>query len=344
MGRHEKGILRGPDALYAPAVRAADLADSGVIEVLGTSDWAGEVILRDGSGSVDFDNGISLHFAREVHLAHLETAATLRPCVSVKLFLEGDIFAEIDGQPLPMPQRLPGGGWQATGAIIGNRLPVRFRRRAGKGSHLVKLIVDLPHDWLAVRLGPDISSLLSDLLAADMLLHSWQPGAEDLAAARRLFALATRSQNALAEVEMEGAALGMVARALGAVEGMAATPDVGADALRLQRFESLISDLPEGPVDLAALVRAMGLSTSTLQRLCHRTHGCSVQVHVRARRLAAARDALAAGHDNIARIAWRAGYGSAANFATAFGRAFGCRPSDLRRPAPGLRDGLPISD
>jgi AraC-like DNA-binding protein len=341
MGRHEKGVLRGPDVLYARSANAAALAKSGAIEVLGTSDWDGEVILRDGFGAVDFDNGISLHFAREVHLAHLDTAATLRPCVSVKLFLEGDVLAEIDGQPIPMPRGLPGGGWQPSGVIVSNRRPVRFRRHASKGSHLVKLIVDLPHDWLAKRLGHEVSPGLADLLDADLQLCPWHPGAEDLAAAGRLFALVSRNRDALAEVEMEGAALGMIARALSAVEGVAKFPGADTDNLRLVRFEALIHDLPGGPVDVAALAQAMRLSSSTLQRLCHRAHGCSVQAHIRARRLAAAHAALIAGQVNIARIAWRAGYGSAANFATAFGRAFGCRPSELRRKAAGLRDGLP---
>lgn len=332
MGRPERGGLRGPDALYAPVVRAADLAGSGAIKVLKTDDWSGEVILRDGCRSVDFDNGISLHFAREVQVAHLDTAATMRPCLSVKLFLEGDVTAEIEGTPLPMPQRLLGGGWQPSGAIVCNRRPVRFLRRAGKGSHLVKVIVDLPHDWLTARLGRAASAALSPLLDADFALRVWHPEAEDIAAARRLFLLAARTGGALAEVEMEGAALGMVARALGAVQGMAGSAGSCAETSRLARFHSLVANLPDGPADLAALSRAMGLSASTLQRLCQRGLGCSVQAHVRALRLAAARRALLAGEENIARIAWRAGYVSPANFATAFGRAYGCCPSDLRRP------------
>lgn len=344
-----QGALRGPDVLYWSSATARDMADSGVIDVLETDNWSGEVIQRNGCGSVDFENGISLHFAREVHLAHLDTAATLRPCVSVKLFLEGSIAAEIDGLPLPMPQRQGPRGWVPAGAIVGNRDPVRFRRRARGGSHLVKVIVDLPHDWLATRLTPTELEGLADLLAADLLILPWQPGAEELTMARRLFALAARPEDGLVHVLMESAALGMVAGALQAVRGLARLepgPASQSNAARLQQFRALVAALPEGPVDTAVIADGLGLSASTLQRLCQRGLGCSVQAFVRRERLAAARQALIDGQQNIARIAWRAGYASAANFTTAFGKAYGEPPSALRRAGGGAAQNplLPITD
>lgn len=347
------GRLRGPGVLHAARVTADDLRASGAIDVLGTGDWSGEVIVRDGCGFVDFDNGISLHFAREAHLADLETAATLHPCVSVKLFLEGAVEAEIGGRVLPMPERRGARAWAPAGAIVGNRRPARFRRHARGGSHLVKVIVDLPHDWLHRRLAPAERAALAPLLDADLEVLPWAPGAEEVAAARRLFTLPAGPAGGIAAVRMESAALGMVAGALQAVRAAARPqPDRrgdrrDADHDRIARFRALVAALPDGAVDIAALAAGMALSPSTLQRLVQRSFGCSVQAFVRRHRLESARAALLEGRDNIARIAWRAGYGSPANFATAFGRAFGCRPSDLRRggkPRGDATAGLPISE
>lgn len=333
MGMQQKGGLRGPEVLFSSVARASDIRDSGSIEVLGAGDWSGDVITRKGYGSVDFDNGISLHFAREVHLAHLETAATLRPCLSVKLFLEGAVRAEIGDHPLPMPQRMAGGGWKAAGVIVAHRAPARFRRLGGKGCHLVKVIVDVPHDWLEQRVQADRTSYLRRFLDADLAVVPWQPGPADIANAQRLFASADEDDDGLTEVHMEAAALAMVASSLRALKDPVSLPPKGPRSAdpRMVRFLTLVAELTDGPVDVAELCQDLGVSSSTLQRLCRQAFGCSVQVYIRTCRLQAARAELARGHDSLSRIAWRAGYGSAANFATAFGRAFGCRPSDIRR-------------
>jgi AraC-like DNA-binding protein len=73
------------------------------------------------------------------------------------------------------------------------------------------------------------------------------------------------------------------------------------------------------------------MSPSTLQRVFKQCLGMTVGEFMRIRRLERARAELAAGACRVGEAAYRAGYRSAANFATAFRQEFGFPPSHYLR-------------
>ncbi|WVM89845.1 AraC family transcriptional regulator [Halopseudomonas pachastrellae] len=92
----------------------------------------------------------------------------------------------------------------------------------------------------------------------------------------------------------------------------------------------LISDTADG-WSLEQIAHEVGTSASTLQRQFKAAQGMSLFAWQRQRKLQQAFDALAARTLSIEEAAALAGYGSAANFATAFRRAFGSTPQQVRR-------------
>lgn len=86
----------------------------------------------------------------------------------------------------------------------------------------------------------------------------------------------------------------------------------------------------ETELTLAEIAGAACVSVSTLQRLFREQMGMPVWEYVRRLRLDHARRFLERGEGSVTEAAFRAGYNSPANFATAFKRAFGVSPSQCR--------------
>lgn len=336
---HNEAMARAPrvpDMLLCRRLTGADVSRNGDVYVLRAGGWNDMVVLRPEAGAFDLLGGISLHYAREMQVAHLETSATLRPCVSFKLFLEGAVDAWIEDTTLPMPQRDGTSGWIASGAIVAHRGPVRFRRRAARGTHLAKVVIDIPHTWLRSTLaGPELAAL-DKILEADLVVLPWQPGPTEVALAERLFRLPAEARDGIAALHAQGITLALISAVLDQVLDPAGTTQdapLPRDHRWLCRINDTINGLPGGPVNVSDLAEKMNLSPSTLQRMMRRATGQSVQAFVRQRRLAEARRSLAAGTGSIAQIAWQAGYSATANFSTAFRREFGVSPSAVRGDA-----------
>lgn len=98
-----------------------------------------------------------------------------------------------------------------------------------------------------------------------------------------------------------------------------------------RRADTLARLLDGGGADgwtLARMARELGSNPTTLQRQFQARHGLSIGEYLRRSRLARARALLQEGA-SVTEAALAAGYGSAANFATAFRRHYGLRPSEV---------------
>ena len=82
---------------------------------------------------------------------------------------------------------------------------------------------------------------------------------------------------------------------------------------------------------LQEIAREVGMNPNALQSHFRRSYGTTVIAFMRESRLQRARLALERDGVSIKRAAALAGYTSAANFATAFGRQFGITPTQARR-------------
>jgi AraC-like DNA-binding protein len=103
------------------------------------------------------------------------------------------------------------------------------------------------------------------------------------------------------------------------------------DLRRLKLVESFLDGLDGDLPSLEEIARQGGVSVSTLRRLFMAAHGMTVFDYVRRRGLERARFALERQGASVSEAAYIAGYASPANFATAFKRAFGVTPTEIRR-------------
>lgn len=109
---------------------------------------------------------------------------------------------------------------------------------------------------------------------------------------------------------------------------------VAATALLLEKMDQ--------PPAMGALVRQLGTNEKSLNNAFHEAFQLPVFGWLREQRLKLARQLLAQTDTPIADIAAHCGYGSPANFATAFKERFDCSPRNFRqRTADAAQEGTP---
>lgn len=211
-----------------------------------------------------------------------------------------------------------------------------FRRWGRRRGYERSLTLTLSPGWLRDRLG---------VLRASQLLHNrhldvagWQPSPAILSALDQLFDLQDATVSRARLLQLEGIALALLGEALTATGSSLACgkrPLQGCSGL-LQRLWQLLDTDGAETLTQRELAAQLGISVSQLQRRFHDEAGMSLGSYLRLRRLETARHALAYERVSVEEAAARAGYSCAANFSTAFKRAFGITPSQcIRQGAAG---------
>ena len=119
----------------------------------------------------------------------------------------------------------------------------------------------------------------------------------------------------------------------GAVPGLAG-PGGSLDAAVFQAAQRrLLEDLAAAP-DLAGLARSVGTNTRQLNEAFRKHAGVTVFDYLREARMKEARHLLSETELEVQTIANDLGYGSAANFSTAFRERFGLSPRQYRKATP----------
>ncbi|NLF39553.1 helix-turn-helix transcriptional regulator [bacterium] len=169
-----------------------------------------------------------------------------------------------------------------------------------------------------------------------MCVVPWTPSPHALALAEQLILDADASASPLMRLRQAGRALEIFYEALAKREAPTLTEATGLrlrDHERMVRLRDFLDDEIRQPylqaLTIEALGQRFGLSASALQRQFRQAFSCSINEYRRNMRLLQARAELERG-STIAAAAERAGYGSAANFATAFRRQFGLSPRAVR--------------
>lgn len=268
---------------------------------------------------VPLQDGFGLHTLDATARGRFVIDGQRRPGVVLHCFLAGSTDATLDGQDLGLGRPA---GTPARLMLTANAGPERFRRTSLPGDYVRKVNISLSGAWLAAN---------GLVVPAGLTRADW---ALDRTAESRMERLVRLGPQAapLARLEAASLALGLVADCFGRLGEVPVEPLLAPhDQRRLARMEAFLRD-QDGPLPRLDEIAAAGyVSLSTMQRLFRAAHGVSVQTHVRAIRLDRARAALAQDRVPVAEAARIAGYGSAANFATAFRRAFGVTPSEAAR-------------
>jgi AraC-like DNA-binding protein len=247
--------------------------------------------------------------------------------LGIVLLLAGGIDASFGPQPL----RLDGSAGPAA-AVLSLAEPERFVRRALRGRRARKVSIGIEAGWLdASGAAGAAAGGVAALMRQHLAQVAWRPSARAVALAEQLVH-PPAFEPLLQNLYLESRALDL---ALEAFASMGQVPSARC-AMRprdLRRLQDFIDWLDSGEADglsLDDLARRAATNPTTLQQRFRQARGCSVFEHLRRRRLAAARTALEREGISVALAAERAGYTSAANFATAFKRQFGLSPKDCR--------------
>ncbi|MBE3640455.1 helix-turn-helix domain-containing protein [Mangrovicoccus algicola] len=269
-----------------------------------------------------FGSGLALHTLEATARESFEVQAVRPPGVILHCFLDGRTDARLSGRAMGLGRS---GGAAPRLVLTATQEPEPFRRCSRAGDYVRKVNIRMDPDWMAAR---------GLVLPAGTRRRSLPLGPGEVADFERLLRL-SQGAGPVDRLEAEALALMLVARGFARLcPGADPVPPARAphDRQRLARMEALIHDTTRPLPGLEEIAREGGVSLSTLRRLFRQTHGCTVQAHVRQVRLEAARRALRAEAVPVAEAARIAGYGSAANFATAYRRAYGEPPSASRRP------------
>lgn len=272
-----------------------------------------------------------------------DMCSRLQLCPGLKLIfvLGGEVDVRFGDRALPT------GPGESYAYAVHLHETTAFERHARHGQSEHSLTLTVPHEWLRQRLVTlgDGRSGTRLPIRAHLCMQPWQPSAALRSSALALIASDSDGAGAgpARRLRSEALALAMVAEALPALLDTPATqePPQPIDARRLRRMRDLVEHPDGAALTVDALAREAGMSRSSLQRHFHTCYGMSVQKFLRERRLQIADRALREDGASVVRAAELAGYSSAANFATAYRRVYGVRPSEHRRrvaQAQQLRD------
>jgi AraC-like DNA-binding protein len=277
--------------------------------------------------------GLVVHSSDAVDLHDMTTVVEQRPGLTIHLFLSGCIDATVGGKPLDLG-RSPGS--PVRGVITARARPDEFQRHARKGDHIRKVNVTLSTDWLSDGAfgTSDDSQAVRQFAASHLARFEWTASPGLVSLAEQMLHPPPYSTS-MRNLYLESRALDVIAEAFSALTWNSAAERHAAlrpfDRRRLRTVEDYLDahlgDLPP----LEEIARTGGVSVSTLRRLFHAAHGTGIVEYVRRRGLERARFALEREGTSVSEAAYIAGYASPANFATAFKRQFGVKPTEVRR-------------
>ncbi len=335
----------GPPRAPSPLVRHADIAALSAVAGTGFAmlrpDLAPEsAALRGRYQMLKMRSGLSLHASDTLDMHDLTTRIVHTEGLTVSLFLQGLADVTLGGRAFLLGPAARGG--ELEGVVIARAEMDLFERRGRCGSHVRKVNVTIPAQWLEQEGLADLADHRAVLaFSRDHLASArWKLSSRLKALAEQI--LDPPPYNGLLQgLYLESRAIEIAAEALGVMGRLAAPsgPLRGAEQRRMWAVHDFIAARLADDLTLDLIAREAGMSVNTLQRLFRAAFGVTVFEHVRQRRLDLARAALEEGDLTVTQAAYVAGYTAPANFATAFKRAFGVSPKSVRRPgAPGTAD------
>ncbi|MEY4563051.1 MAG: hypothetical protein RLZZ618_2328 [Pseudomonadota bacterium] len=229
---------------------------------------------------------------------------------------------------------------QARCVMVNVTEPESFTRRTRQGGYARRLSLCISHDWLRelqAASGSDMPASLETLLTGHLTLRAWQPSARAIALAEQVLRPPACTPM-LQMLYQNGRLLDLLAEALAPLQADEPAPMPAAAlnavvARRLRDLREFLGSEAADELSLDDIARHAGMTINALQSHFRRAYGTTVIGFVRESRLQRARAALERDGISIKRAASLAGYGSAANFATAFGRHFGITPKEARSAA-----------
>lgn len=295
-----------------------------------------EHLMRGRHGSLGIRRGLAVHYSEVETLGDIPFEAEVGPTLCIKMFLEGTLEATIGGERIPTARRLDGPDrWQPVASLISHARPDRLVRQMPKGSYVRKVVICMSADWLDesyFSYEADFAPV-REFAQCHLARKTWTPSGRAVATAEQILN-APEEPAFVRALYLESRVMGLVEEAFQQVLAPTVRPSSirlrPQDHDRLMRIERFFEGNPEARVTTGTLAREIGMSVNSLNRLFNNAYGTSVAEQIRNWKLDRARRALEADGASISEAAFLAGYGSPANFATAFKRRFGFSPSSAQ--------------
>ncbi|HWK55652.1 MAG TPA: AraC family transcriptional regulator [Hyphomicrobiales bacterium] len=218
-------------------------------------------------------------------------------------------------------------------SVFSTAQPVGFSRSLDGDMRLRHLALQISPDWLERnRLGHygSLAPLLKGRGIGAALVSS-VPSERAVILAEQLLVLGTGdAMTPLACLQRESKVLELLVHSLNGFDAVAPSPQLDARILRrLYHVRDWLESECARPLTMEELTREFGLGVDTLQRQFRQVFGTTVFAYLHEHRMQRARQALEDGAP-VSVAAYAVGYGSPANFATAFKRRFGVVPKRVR--------------
>jgi len=321
------------DPAQGAVMRVADLQNRPGLTLESRNDRLshGDPLFRGAFWHRELRRGLHVHASDVVEVEDFTAISSQRAGLSCIFLIDGDVAIQVGERRF----EFHGTGNVREGLVIPSARSEEFRRISRGHQKLRHLVISVSPEWLD-RDGLETMSdrrLASDLVDDHLAGQTWKTTPRLAELVQRILAPA-QAPSSLRDLLIESAAVEIIAEALGASthqdEREAPTLLTAHDRSRLRRAEEYIAG-HSGVLLVEDIAREAGTSGSGLQRLFKAAHGTSVVEHIRQTRLEQAHRALAQDRVSIQEASTLAGYGNAANFATAFKRQFGLSPSEARR-------------
>lgn len=273
--------------------------------------------------ALQLQEGLGLHTLNATARQSFEVNGHRNPGAVLHCFLEGSTEAALAGKPMGLGRK-PGEPIKLVLTSIGETQ--RFFRRSQPNEYVRKISIQMSHDWLEEN-----GLELPETPGSDAMYRIEKLAGADEIRILETLARAPGFSTSVARLQAQAMSLGLVARCFGDWAGQQGAAELSPrEQAQLRRVEEFA--LQAGPLpSLKELAAEGGLSQSGLRRLIQTAHGRAPLAHLRQLRLCLARTALEEDRVSVEQAAELAGYGSSANFSTAFRRAFGTAPSKVRR-------------
>lgn len=276
--------------------------------------------------------GLVLHVSDAIDQYDLVTHSEQQPGLTLQIFLKGTVDATVDGKPL-MDREMGADSNRPRALIISRNKTSLLERRGHRGDHIRKVSLRVTNEWLSQSdwRHDEKGSAIDRFTRKHLAQHVWTPSPRLISLAELILEAAISSAP-MANLHLESLALELLAESLKQLtigtEGTAQPSLVALDQRRIRKVEQFL-DSCDGFTPLQEIAEATGLSISTLQRLFQTVHGMSAFKYIRQRNLERAMVALDRDRISVKEAAFLAGYSSAANFSTAFRKAFGRTPRQV---------------
>ena len=256
--------------------------------------------------------------------ASLASELTVKPGIMISLVLKGLGRGGPSGEAARLHYR------ENTLVALAVRQPTRWWGQIPRGTHVQAIGLAFPPAALdGLNLLEDFSGLFQ-AGETDVVTAAAKAGPRLQAIAAEM--LSPPLAGNLSRLLLAAHAVEVLAYAMSALAGSDMAPALSAgDRMRLQSLCDVIEANLRRGWSLDELAKEAGLSKRTLNAKFRTAFGMTVFDYLQHRRFEFARDALVHQRLTVSQAAYRVGYESPANFATAFRRHFGIAPSRYRK-------------